>query len=238
MNSETVQRLLQINREFYTQFAHSFAQSRSAARVNLELIMPYVGDGVKVLDVGCGNGRLAKRLDDEHFGLHYVGVDASPQLIALARAVTLKRVSATLCLADVTAPKWTTALREHAPFDLTLAFAVLHHIPSFDLRCRVLRDIHGLLRADGVLVMSNWQFTHSERLKNKVVSFRTLDIDERELEAGDALLDWKRDGAGVRYVHLLTRDEVQSLAAQSGFAVFEQFEADGDLNLFSVLQRT
>ncbi len=115
--------------------------------------------------------------------------------------------------------------------------AVLHHIPSFALRRAVLRDLHGLLRAEGICAMSNWQFMRNERLRRKIVPWSTLDIDERELEAGDALLDWKRGGTGYRYCHFFTEAEVSDLAAQSGFAVRAQFYADGELNLYSVLQR-
>jgi hypothetical protein len=84
--------------------------------------------------------------------------------------------------------------------------------------------------------MSNWQFAHNERLRNKIVPWQRLEIDAGELEEGDALLDWKRGGTGYRYVHLITEGEVQELAAQSGFQLVEQFRADAELNLWSVLR--
>lgn len=42
-----------------------------------------LGDGARVLEVGCGSGRLARRLDES--GVEVLGVDASPAMIALAR---------------------------------------------------------------------------------------------------------------------------------------------------------
>jgi len=42
-----------------------------------------LGDGARVLDVGCGSGRLARNLGAS--GFEVLGVDASPAMIALAR---------------------------------------------------------------------------------------------------------------------------------------------------------
>ncbi len=240
MNAQLVNRLIAVNRAFYTKFANAFSETRPAERMNLNPIVPYLSDGVKVFEVGCGNGRLAARLERERFQLNYLGIDWSAELIEMtnARQRHLRRVTAEFRVADVTVPGWRTALQARAPFDLAVALAVLHHVPSFDLRCAVLSDIHALLRPGGILLMSNWQFMHNERRRRKMVPWQTLGIDERELEPGDALLDWRRGGTGYRYCHWLTEAEAQSMAEQSGYQVLAQFYADADLNLFSVLKRT
>jgi tRNA (uracil-5-)-methyltransferase TRM9 len=234
VDAELVKRLLDLNRDFYSRFARDFSETRGVERMNIEPLAPYLKSGAKVLDVGCGNGRLVKRLDRAGYALDYVGVDASTELIEIAHTRQFQNVAVELRVADITLPGWTQTLP--APFDLTLAFAVLHHVPSFELRRRVLRDIHVLLKPGGVLVLSNWQFTRGDRLRKKLVPWQRLSIDERELEEGDALLDWQRGGTGYRYVHLLTETEVQSLAEQSDFEVIEQFYADADLNLWSALR--
>jgi len=98
------------------------------------------------------------------------------------------------------------------------------------------------LKPSGILVLSNWQFLNSERLRKKIVPWEQLETgdwrlgaDDRRLEPGDYILDWKRGGVGYRYVHLIGKDEVNDLARASGFQVLEQFLADEDLNLFSIL---
>ncbi len=234
MDAELVKRLLNLNRDLYSRFARDFSETRGVERTNIEPLAPYLKNGAKALDVGCGNGRLAERLGGAGYVLDYVGVDASTVLIEIARAREFQNVAAEFRVVDITVPGWAETLP--APFDLAIALAVLHHVPSFEMRCRVLRDLHGLLKPGAVLVMSNWQFTHSERLRKKMVSWQRLGIDERELEEGDALLDWKRGGTGYRYVHLLTEPEVESLVEQSRFQVIEQFYADANLNLWSVLR--
>jgi tRNA (uracil-5-)-methyltransferase TRM9 len=239
VDEQVVKRLLALDREFYTKFAIEFCETRPPGRVNLEPLTPYLSGDMTVLDVGCGNGRLADRLDREGYRLKYVGIDASPELIEIAKkqTTTLRGVPAEFHVTDITTPGWTAPLQTHAPFDAAFVLALLHHIPGFDLRCRVLGDIRSLLRPGGVLLMSNWQFMKNDRLRLKIVPWQTVGISEMELEEGDALLDWKRGGTGYRYVHQLTTAEVQSLADQSGFLVVKQFLADADLNLFSVLQR-
>ncbi|CAG0980995.1 hypothetical protein ANRL3_02132 [Anaerolineae bacterium] len=237
MNSQLVKQLIEINRKFYSDFAQSFSETRSSAQTRLDRIVAYIGDGVKTLDVGCGNGRLAERIEKEGRRAQYVGVDASPELIAIASAQKsrLHRVFAEFRVADITAADWGASLRDE-PFDIAIALAVLHHVPSFDLRVAVLREIHALLRPGGKLIMTNWHFERNERLRKKIVAWDTVGIDAHDLEPGDALMTWERGGIGYRYCHLVTQSEVQKLAEQSGFVVVEQFYADADLNLYSVLQ--
>jgi 2-polyprenyl-3-methyl-5-hydroxy-6-metoxy-1,4-benzoquinol methylase len=86
MDQRLVAQLIAINRDFYSRFAGAFSETRSSAQTRLERIVAYVGDDVKLLDVGCGNGRLAERLDRERRRVVYVGIDASPELIRIATA--------------------------------------------------------------------------------------------------------------------------------------------------------
>jgi tRNA (uracil-5-)-methyltransferase TRM9 len=238
VDTQIVEQLLAINRKFYSEFARAFSETRSSAQTRLDRIVTYIGDDVKVLDVGCGNGRLAERLEKEGRRVRYTGVDGSPELIAIAaaRKTSLRRVVADFSVADITSPNWNVVLPA-ASCDIAVALAVLHHVPSFDLRCHVLRDICALLKPGGTFFMTNWHFQRNERLRKKIVPWQNLGIDERGLEQGDALLTWERGGVGYRYCHLITKSEVLRIAEQSGFQIIRQFYADADLNLYSVLKR-
>jgi 2-polyprenyl-3-methyl-5-hydroxy-6-metoxy-1,4-benzoquinol methylase len=235
---EVVKQLVTLNESFYSQFAHSFSETRSSGSGRLDRVLGYIPSGARVLDVGCGNGRLVERLEREGRSAIYVGVDAVPELVAIAetRRNRLHLATAEFRVADITAPGWNRDL-PHAPFHVAVALAVLHHIPSHERRSQLLRDIHAVLQPGGTYVMTNWHFARNERMRKKVVDWATVGIDERELEPGDALLHWKRGGTGYRYCHLLTQAEVKDLAAESGFQVAEQFYADADLNLYSVLKK-
>jgi len=241
MDEKTTERLLALNREFYATFARIFAASRSVSDPALVCILPYIPQRARVLDVGCGHGRLAILLDRERPGATYLGVDAVPELIGLARAQAdqFTTISAEFRVTDVSRPGWAAPL-SGAPFDCAVALALLHHIPGFDLRVRVLREIAGLLKPGGCLILSTWQFLESERMRRKIVDWAEAGIAEEVLEPGDYLLDWKREGRGLRYCHLVDEAEVERLAAGSGFRVRETFHAggrEGNLSLFAVLDK-
>ena len=238
MDKETVERLLALNRAFYAAFARPFAASRSVSDPALTCILPYIPQRARVLDVGCGNGRLAVLLDRERPGATYVGVDAVPELVqvACAQAARLATVAAEFRLADVTRPGWSQGLP--AGFDCAIALAVLHHVPGFDLRARVLHDTASLLAPGGCLLLSTWQFLESARLRRKIVDWAEVGIPRETLEPGDYLLDWQRGGRGLRYCHLVDEGEMERLAAASGLRLHETFRAGGragNLSLFTVL---
>lgn len=238
MDAETVNQLLEINRAFYSQFSADFSASRSSERLNIEPFRKYLTNDIRMLDAGCGNGRLAGTLEQAGFSLDYVGVDGSPELVGFAeqKCAGLKNVRAQFRVVELTMRDWSETVSDVAPFDMIVSLAVLHHIPSFDLRAQVLREIRSVLKPRGMFVMSNWQFINNERLRKKIVEWERLEIGDWRLETGDYLLNWKRGGVGYRYVHFVDESEVAQLASQSGFRVVEQFYADANLNLYSILQ--
>src|SRR5262245_36904942 len=95
MDSQTVARLNQINREFYRVTAGRFDESRQQAWPGWERLAGHLqidSSGkpqtpLTVLDVGCGNGRFGRFLA-QRFGtdaIRYHGLDSSPALLERAR---------------------------------------------------------------------------------------------------------------------------------------------------------
>jgi SAM-dependent methyltransferase len=125
-------------------------------------------------------------------------------------------------------------------FNLAFAFAVLHHIPGRERRVQLLCTVRELLAPDGRFIHSNWQFLRSERLRGRIHPWGEVGLSDAEVDPGDYLLDWRRGGFGLRYVHHFSEDELASLAAESGFRVLETFYADGetgDLGLYQIWGR-
>jgi 2-polyprenyl-3-methyl-5-hydroxy-6-metoxy-1,4-benzoquinol methylase len=127
---------------------------------------------------------------------------------------------------------------------LITAFAVLHHIPSHQLRLNILKAIHQLLKPDGLFIHSNWQFLNSEKLKARIQPWDVAAISEpvlsgvevSEVDAGDYLLDWRSGGTGLRYVHHFDEGELKELAAAAGFHVNDIFYSDGETGNLGLYQ--
>ncbi len=237
MDAKLAEQMIALNRQFYANFARSFSETRPAERANVTPLLPYLPDGTHVLDVGCGNGRIAERLDIMHRHLYYIGVDLTPALVAAARARSYRSLHAEFREADITEPGWEAIVYHDAPFGVVLMTAVLHHMPGYGLRLSILRAARRLLAPGGILIMSNWQFDRVERLRRKIAPWSVIGVDAAAVDEGDALVDWRRGGeVGYRYCHLLSPTEIRRLAEESDFRVGDQFTADGGMNLFSVLK--
>jgi len=239
VNAQTRQKLLQINSDFYNTFAGAFAATRYGAQPGWDRIIPHFPKRCQVLDLGCGNGRFAHFLDERLEQVDYVGVDGSKNLVEIAQkgSADLSRTTTAFHAIDLAQRDWQF---HHDTFDAVVALAVMHHIPSFAARSAFLRAAANCLAPTGVLVLSNWRFAHNERMRKKIVPWQQVGLNDADVESGDYLLDWKKDGqVGYRYAHQLHEDEVVGLAQQAGLNVTEQFHADGregDLSLYSVLR--
>lgn len=219
MKATTVQRLLDLNRQFYQHFAHPFAETRRRLQPGVKRILEHVPKDARILDIGCGNGELAHELARRGFSGVYVGIDFSQALLDEARRRLAEahistiypslsgeevqgdetflphelRASFHFLHTDLSSPSWPAAL-PFSHFDIVLAFSVLHHLPGRDLRLTVLRQIHDLLAPEGVFIHSEWQFQNSPRLAARIQPWERIDLSDEDVDPNDALLDWRRTG--------------------------------------------
>lgn len=236
MKPEIAQQLIELNRQFYQTFGKDFSATRRRIQPGVRRVIAALDGTEHLLDLGCGNGELARALARAGFHGTYTGLDFSPPLLAdAAHAPTSFPV--TFLQADLTAPDWASLLTPH--FSHITCFATLHHIPSQDVRLQFLRQVYALLAPGGRFVLSNWQFLNSERLRARIQPWARVGLAETDVDPGDYLLDWRAGGAGLRYARHFSEAELNALAAQSGFRVTESFYADGEngrLGLYQVWQ--
>lgn len=234
MDAEVVSRLRALNRAFYEKLAAPFAQTRSRPQPGFSLLLHYLPRPCpRLLDVGCGEGRFGRFLQERAAVEEYVGVDFSPRLLARAQEM----VEGTFLARDLTAPD---CLEGVGDFTAQACLAVLQHIPGRENRMRLLREMAGHLLPAGRIFLSTWQFLDSERQRRKIAPWGAADLSPEQVEANDYLLTWQRSGFGLRYVCFVDAGETAALAGEAGLVVAEQFRSDGregDLNLYSILQK-
>jgi 2-polyprenyl-3-methyl-5-hydroxy-6-metoxy-1,4-benzoquinol methylase len=236
MDSNTAARLIEIDREFYTHFGDSFSATRHRIQPGARRVLESLNGNESILDLGCGNGELARELARRGQRGSYLGVDFSLPLLREAESQP-DGFSAKFLQVDLTQlSAFSDQLSVVDGWSVITAFAVLHHIPSMELRLTILRIVKQLLKTDGIFVDSNWQFLNSEKLKARIQPWETAAISTSEVDAGDYLLDWRSGGKGLRYVHHFNESELAELAKASGFSIMDSFYSDGETGNLGLYQ--
>jgi tRNA (uracil-5-)-methyltransferase TRM9 len=238
MDLDTATRLIELNRNFYDRFGRPFSATRQRIQPGVRRVLGLLKGDESILDLGCGNGELARELAKRGHRGSYLGVDFSLPLLQEAETLP-EGFSAKFLQADLTSPSLMDVIarsREVATwqfprndmFDVVFCFAVLHHIPSHELRLSFLRIVCQLLKDDGLFIHSNWQFLNSEKLKARIQPWEAAALPPSAVDAGDYLLDWRSGGKGLRYVHHFDEKELDELAKACGFRVSDAFYSDGN----------
>jgi SAM-dependent methyltransferase len=223
MHAEVAEQLLQVNREFYQSFAQPFAETRRRLQPGAAEAIRDLPPQAAVLDLGCGSGEVTRALARRKHRGAYLGIDQCEALLNEARSRGLTQ--AEFLQADLTAPGWPDLT--HPPYAYALAFAVLHHLPGVGRRAEFATSVRGVLDRQGLFVFSIWQFQTSERLRRRIVPWKTIGIEDSQVDPGDHLLDWRHGGRGLRYVHAFEESELEELARQAGFHQVRTYYADG-----------
>jgi len=256
MDRRTQLQLNALNQHFYASIADAWSDSRKHPWPGFQRICARLlqrapernpAPPLRVLDVGCGDGRFAQFLH-EHSPVtaqaHYLGCDASTALLTHARERELPPHFAFEQLDFLHDPR-VTALPE-GPFDLVCLLGVLHHVPGELTRQRLLRDLAERIGPEGLLAITFWRLTDDPRFSTRCISFETYNARASEpialsqLEPGDTLLRWGTRDDPCRYCHFPDPAETQRLIAATGLRLVEHFRADGRadrLNEYALLSR-
>jgi len=247
MKVSTVRKLNALNHAFYEDFGREFSRSRMVLQPGILRALSLLGSFESFLDLGCGDGRVGRALlhgqlpgRSSGWRGRYVGIDFSG---ALLQSVPAGGSGSRLRMirADITDPTWVKrAGLQESSFDAAVLFSLLHHIPSHELRLEVLETLRFLLKEGAVCAISVWQLLHLERFRRKIAAWSALGMNPSDVEPGDLLVDWRRGGHGLRYIHHFAREELVRLCAQGGLQVWEEYRSDGqtgDLGLYVLVRK-
>jgi SAM-dependent methyltransferase len=168
---------------------------------------PYMKDGMRVLDFGCGNGSmLAYLIRGDGRGWPgwscSLGVGIDRPSLAGVMAAASERIAGDLPVVLSSAPA--SAFPEQ--FDLVISHEVIYLLPSLS---ESFRDLYSCLAVGGVLAMATGCHVENELYARWRQVFARAGVDAHPYGIADyaqALRDAAFDGVEVRKIHLSPAD--------------------------------
>jgi ubiquinone/menaquinone biosynthesis C-methylase UbiE len=203
MNKKYARYLLRKTTQDYNLIAEHFSRTREKIWEEMRFLLDdYLIPGEKVLDLGCGNGRFYPAMKDKK--VDYFGVDSSEKLIEIAKK---RYPEAKFQVADALSLPFPRNF-----FDKVYSIAVLHQIPSEELRLQFLREAKRVLKPERFLILTCWKFHQPKEL---FLIFKLLGLSK--LDFGDIFEPWGKKIK--RYYHCFSKKELINLVKKADFKI-------------------
>jgi len=233
MQKKTADNLLNLVQTSYSQIAADFNETRKKKIwPELKNLADGIDDSLKhrtVLDVGCGNGRLAELFRGRN--ISYLGLDSCRPLLALAKNNYPETAFAEADILRL------SQIKAHG-FDYVFCIAVLHHLPGDTLRLEALKQLKSKLQPNGRLILTVWNLWGS-KYRSLIFKYWLLKLlGKNDFDFGDIVFDWQGSQGTApvrRYYHAFTKRALLKLMRQADLTV-EQFYHDR-YNYYLVLKK-
>jgi SAM-dependent methyltransferase len=245
MDQQTQEKLLDIVERNYEEIADDFNQTRKK-HLWPEIIelAKDVKNGDRVLDVGCGNGRLLGDFTSKE--INYTGVDSSEKLINFAKSnfPEYKFLVGNILELDKI---------PEIDFNYVFCIALMHHIPGEDLRIKALNQLANKVKADGRITLTVWNLwsqrkfrkliwkTELEKLVYKMFPrFRKAKSRDPEFalrtsgDFGDMIFKGFKQKS-ERYYHAFTKHELKKIIKQAGLKIDKLYK--DKYNYYAILRK-
>jgi len=246
MDNKTKQEILNIVKKNYQEIAKDFNETRKKYLwPELIKLTTKINDNNKILDAGCGNGRLLRAL--WHKKISYLGIDSSQDLINLAKKNNTK-----VCL-DKQSEKNNNNLNfefkqgdllnlgqiPEINFDYIFCVAALHHIPSKELRIQVLKNLKNKLKPNGEIIITVWNLWTQAKFRKLFLKFALLKIiKKKKYDFGDIFFDWKNPKGQLisqRYYHAFTKRELKKISKKAELKIKQLY--NDKFNYYLILSK-
>lgn len=177
----------------YDLVVDKFSSTRNFFWPDLKFLDDYAKEGDRVLDFGCGNGRLLEILENKK--IEYVGVDVSRELIEKAKEKYPKFEFSKI------------EAQESLPFsqdffNVIFSIAVFHHFPA-SYQKKKLKELYNVLQPGVGIILTVWN------LQEKYPGKKEVMIPFRDNEGN----------VFERYHYIFSEKSLQELLEQTGFQV-------------------
>ncbi|MCX6760759.1 MAG: class I SAM-dependent methyltransferase [Candidatus Nealsonbacteria bacterium] len=209
MKKEYAAYLLEKTKNDYNLISDDFSRTRNKNWEELKFFADNVAVNKRVLDLGCGNGRLYELFKDKIVG--YCGIDISEKLIEIAKS---RYPRARFRVGDALNLPFSDNL-----FDNVFGIAVFHHIPSKEFRFKFLNEAKRVLKPKGKLFLTVW---YLPRRKKALLIFKNLIlriVGLSKIDLSDSFVGW--GDKTQRYVHYFSMSEIKGLVERVGLSVKE-----------------
>jgi len=213
----------ELNRQSYDKIAKQFSFSRNYVWPDVLIFREVIKDGDKLLDLGCGNGRLVGLLKD--IEVDYLGVDFSEELVACAKNNFPDKKFLAMDALNLNLPE--------KSFDVVLCVSVLNHLPK-DKHVQFVANIKKVLKPGGCLLMSNWNLWNvlgKKSIWRADPSTRLRVTDRVTMTQRSIIGDWKNivtkwksgETEAELYYYAFTKNEIKRLLVKNGFEIEKNY---------------
>lgn len=214
MKSEIVEKILKDTETGYDLMAEKFSQTRKFFWRGMEFIRDYAKEGDKVLDFGCGNGRLLELFTDKK--IEYTGVDVSQKLLDLAKNRHPEESASFLKIN----PSQIILPFPDNYFNVVYSIAVFHHFPAAHA-AKMAQELQRVTQPGGHIVVTAWNLWQKNYLKNILKNWWGKIRGERALDWSGCYINFKNNDGKIfpRYHHAYTKKELKNIFVRAGFQV-------------------
>lgn len=204
--------LLKKTRRDYNRIADIFTTKREQLTPDILFFKKYLKNGEKVLDLGCGSGRLSRIFNQN---IKYIGTDVAKEFIRIAKEKYPKK-------SFIKTDYFLQPFNDNY-FDKIFCLSVIHHIPSVTYRLKFLREIKRLLKPKGKLILTAWSVWQNPKIKKIILKYKIKKLfGLSRMDYGDILVPFKNERGEVlaeRYIHCFDQNELKQLVKKAGFKI-------------------
>ncbi len=248
MNLSYAKHLMNKTRQDYDEIAEEFSATRRSMWPELIDLDKYVKGGDKVLDIGCGNGKLLGFLAGKRKNFSYFGLDVSEKLLEYAKKIYME--------AEVQDKEFKVFDGINIPyagppaggFDVVYCLATLPHLPGREMQVKFLENIRSSAKPGARLVVTCWNLWQLKFIKYQAKMIVNYIIDKilskDECDWGDLYIPWKKRGVEPisRFYHAFTVSELDNILEKAGWEVteigYKERRENNKFNLFAVARNS